>query len=48
MPAYKVSKQPGSSFGAASFEHPGLPWILLEEEGIEVSMDNKVDLKKYG
>ena len=40
VPAYKVVN--------ASFEHPGLQRILLEEEGIEVSMDNKVDLKKYG
>ena len=42
VPAYKVVNSQGVLSGAASFEH------LLEEEGIEVSMDNKVDLKKYG
>ena len=48
VPAYKVVNSQGVLSGAASFEHPGLQRILLEEEGIEVSMDNKVDLKKYG
>ena len=47
VPAYKVVNSQGVLSGAASFEHPGLQRILLEEEGIEVSMDNKVDLKKY-
>lgn len=47
VPAYKVVNSQGVLSGAASFEHPGLQRILLEE-GIEVSMDNKVDLKKYG
>ena len=48
VPAYKVVNSQGVLSGAASFEHPGLQRILLEEEGIEVSMDNKVDLKKCG
>ena len=48
VPAYKVVNSQGVLSGAASFEHPGLQRILLEEEGIEVSMDNKGDLKKYG
>lgn len=48
VPAYKVVNSQGVLSGAASFEHPDLQRMLLEEEGIEVSMDNKVDLKKYG
>ena len=47
VPAYKVVNSQGVLSGAASFEHPDLQRMLLEE-GIEVSMDNKVDLKKYG
>ena len=48
VPAYKVVNSQGVLSGAASFEHPDLQRMLLEEEGIEISMDNKVDLKKYG
>ena len=48
VPAYQVVNSQGVLSGAASFEHPDLQRMLLEEEGIEVSMDNKVDLKKYG
>ena len=48
VPAYKVVNSKGVLSGAASFDHPDLQRMLLEEEGIEVSMDNKVDLKQYG
>ena len=47
VPAYKVVNSQGVLSGAASFEHPDLQRMLLEEEGIEISMDNKVDLKKH-
>ena len=43
VPAYKVVNSQGVLSGAASFEHPDLQRMLLEEEGIEISMDNKVD-----
>ena len=33
VPAYKVVNSQGVLSGAASFEHPGLQRILLEEEG---------------
>lgn len=48
VPAYKDGKQQRDSFRAASFDYPDLQRLLLEEEGVEVSMDNQVDLKQYG
>lgn len=48
VPAYKVVNSKGILSGAASFDHPDLQRLLLEEEGVEVSMDNQVDLKQYG
>ena len=48
VPAYKVVNSQGVLSGAASFDHPDLQRLLLEEEGVEVSMDNQVDLKLYG
>ncbi len=48
VPAHRVVNSQGVLSGAASFEHMDLQRLLLEEEGVEVSMDNKVDLKQYG
>ena len=48
VPAYKVVNSKGILSGAASFDYPDLQRLLLEEEGVEVSMDNQVDLKQYG
>ena len=45
VPAYKVVNSKGILSGADSFD---LQRLLLEEEGVEVSMDNQVDLKQYG
>lgn len=45
VPAYKVVNSKGILSGAASFDYPDLQRLLLEEEGVEVSMDNQVDLK---
>ena len=48
VPAYKVVNSKGILSGAASFDYPDLQRLLLEEEGVEVSMYNQVDLKQYG
>ena len=48
VPAYKVVNSKGILSGAASFDYPDLQRLLLEEEGVDVSMDNQVDLKQYG
>ena len=48
IPAYRVVNSQGYLSGAASFEQPGLQKMLLEEEGIVVSAENRVDLKKDG
>lgn len=48
VPAYRVVGGQGYLTGAASFEHPGLQRMLLEEDGIQVSPENRVDLKKHG
>ena len=34
--------------GAAYFEYPEMQRLLLTEEGVAVSAENRVDLKKYG
>ena len=48
VPAHRVVNSKGVLSGAASFEHMDLQRLLLEEEGVEVSMDDQVDLKQYG
>lgn len=48
VPAHRVVNGQGVLSGAASFDYPGLQRRLLEEEGVKVSADNRVDLKVYG
>ena len=48
VPAHRVVNSQGVLSGAASFEYIDMQRLLLEGEGVEVSVDNKVDLKKYG
>lgn len=44
VPAHRVVNGQGYLSGAASFDYPGLQRRLLEEEGVKVSGDNRVDL----
>ena len=48
VPAHRVVNGQGYLSGAASFDYPGLQRRLLEEEGVKVSGDNRVDLKEFG
>lgn len=48
FPAYRVLNSKGYLSGAASFETPDMQRRLLEKEGVKVSDDDKVDLKKFG
>ncbi len=48
VPAYRIVNSQGFLSGAASFEHPALQCILLEQEGVKVSEDGCVDLEGYG
>ena len=48
IPAWRLVNSSGFLSGAAYFEYPELQRLLLMEEGIVVSADNRVDLKKYG
>lgn len=48
VPAYRVVNSQGYLSGAASFEYPDLQKRLLSEDGIEVSAEGRVDIKKDG
>ena len=48
VPAWRIVNGQGYLTGAASFDYPDLQRRLLEEEGVEVSLDGRVDLKVYG
>ena len=48
IPAHRIVNSRGILSGAASFRTPNLQKKLLKAEGIPVSPENQVDLKKYG
>lgn len=48
IPAHRIVNAQGFLSGAGAFEQPGLQRRLLKAEGILVSEENRVDLKKYG
>ena len=48
VPAHRVVNHQGYLSGAQSFETYDLQRRLLEAEGVEVSSDQRVDLKKFG
>lgn len=48
IPAHRIVNSRGLLSGAASFRPPGAQKKLLKSEGIPVSTENQVDLKKYG
>jgi methylated-DNA-protein-cysteine methyltransferase-like protein len=48
VPAYRVVNGQGILTGAAAFDGPCSQKWLLREEGVEVSSENKVNLKKFG
>lgn len=48
VPAHRVVNGQGFLSGAASFNDPGEQRRLLMEEGVEVSVDNRVNLGEFG
>ena len=48
VPAHRVVNSQGYLTGAASFEHPDLQRMLLEEEEVLVSAEGRVDMKRDG
>jgi methylated-DNA-protein-cysteine methyltransferase-like protein len=48
FPAHRVVGSQGYLSGAGAFSGPGGQGGLLREEGVEVSPEGRVDLKKYG
>ena len=48
IPAWRLVNSSGFLSGAAYFEYPEMQRLLLTEEGVAVSAENRVDLKKYG
>ncbi|MCD7993495.1 MAG: MGMT family protein [Clostridia bacterium] len=48
VPAHRVVNSQGYLTGAASFEHPDLQRMLLEEEEVLVSTEGRVDMKRDG
>ncbi|MCC8024675.1 MAG: MGMT family protein [Clostridium sp.] len=48
VPAHRVVNAQGVLSGAAAFDYPDLQRRLLEEEGVEVREDGRVDLKVWG
>lgn len=48
VPAHRIVNCRGILSGAGSFEHPDVQRLLLQAEGVAVSPENRVDLKKYG
>ena len=47
IPAHRVVNARGYLSGAAAFSHPDLQRLRLEEEGVPVSPEKTVDLKRY-
>ncbi len=47
VPAFRVVNSQGYLSGAALFSEPGGQQRRLREEGVEVSPENRVNLKKY-
>ena len=48
LPAHRIVNHQGYLSGAGCFQDPDKQDVLLMEEGVEVSSDLRVDLKKYG
>ncbi len=48
IPAHRMTNSTGYLSGAAAFDYPDLQKRLLEEEGVEVSAENQVNIKKFG
>ena len=48
VPAHREVNSQGYLTGAASFEHPDLQRMLLEEEEVLVSAEGRVDMKRDG
>ena len=48
VPAHRVVNSQGYLTGAASFEHPDLQRMLLEEEEVLVSAEGRGDMKRGG
>ncbi|HEX4205398.1 MAG TPA: MGMT family protein [Ktedonobacteraceae bacterium] len=48
VPAQRVISSKGELTGAWAFGHPGRMRELLEAEGVSLSDDERVDLKRYG
>ncbi len=48
VPAHRIVNAQGFLSGAGAFEQPGQQRLLLEAEGVEVSAEARVDIRKYG
>lgn len=48
VPAYRVVNHKGFLTGRGSFETQQMQQVLLESEGVEVSENNQVDLRRFG
>lgn len=48
IPAWRIVNSSGFLSGSAAFDYPQMQRILLMEEGVRVSSEGRVDLKKYG
>ena len=48
IPAHRIVNAKGYLSGAGAFEEPGLQRRLLESEGVAVSEDDRVSLKRDG
>lgn len=48
VPVHRVVNHQGYMSGAKAFETPDKQGLLLEEEGVFLSEDNRVNLKIYG
>lgn len=47
FPAYRVINGQGYLSGAGAFATPGLQKSMLQKEGVEVSPDNRVEMKQF-
>lgn len=48
IPAHRIVNSQGFLSGAAAFSVPGQQRMMLKAEGVEVSAENRVDLKRDG
>lgn len=48
IPAWRIVNSSGYLSGAAAFDYPQMQRLLLMEEGVRISPEGRVDLKKYG